>query len=223
MKLFVGDEKIELTEDELNNRYLDEGKEAKIYDYGSEVLKIYKDYCPKSRLSEDDSFFLSQIKTGRVLLPKRLIHDENGKFLGYTTERVYGLSKLRLPKMRMKKLVDELDVVMTDLKVLADNNYSVADFTLNNVVYDGGLYFVDPGSFMKVDDFEERFKYSSNMGTLNEFMLDDFFYLVLLSRKHRNIFDNNFDRADYIADDIRCSMNDNETVRRYVKRMSKEK
>lgn len=221
MKFFVGDEGIDLTQEELDYRYLDEGKEAKIYEYGDEVLKLYKDYCPKMRLSEKDAFSLSQIGTEKVLLPKRIIHDEDGKFLGYTTKRIYGSSKLCIPKMKMKKLVDELDIIMTDLKILADNHYDVADFTLNNVVYDGGLYFVDPGSFMQVKNFDDRFKYSSNMATLNEFMLDDFFYLVLLSKKYRNKFDDNFDRADYIGDYIRCSMNENENVRQYVKRMSK--
>ena len=147
--------------------------------------------------------------------------NENGKFSGYTTERIYGLSKLIIPKMKIEKLVDELDIVITDLKVLADNNYDVADFTLNNVVYNGRLYFVDPGSFMHVGDYGERFKYNSNICTLNDFMLDDFFYLVLLSKKYRKKFNDNFDRADYITDYIRCSMKENETVRQYVKRMSK--
>ena len=117
MRLYVGNELIELSDEELDFRYIDEGLEAKVYDYGDEVLKIYKDYCPKRRLSEEDAFRLSALDTNRVLLPRKMIYDDKGKFVGYTTERIFGVFKRNLLKKNIDDFVGEIDLINEDLRI----------------------------------------------------------------------------------------------------------
>lgn len=221
MRLYVGDDILDFSDDELNDRYIDEGLEAKVYDYGDEVLKIYKDYCPKVRLSHNDALRLSALDTNRVLLPRKIIHNDNGDFIGYTTKRIHGVFKRNVLRKDITDFVDELDLIYDDLKMLSDINYNIADFTMKNVVYDGGLYFVDPGSFMQTRIDDDRFKYSVNTWTLNEFLLNEVFHMVMLTKKQRNSFEDNFDRSDYIGDYIRCDIEEKENVRQYVRRIAK--
>ena len=221
MRLYGGKELVDISQEELDFRDIDEGQEAKVYDYGSEVLNIYKDYCPKQRLSEDDAIRLSEMNTDRILLPRRIIYNDNLEFVGYTTKHINGVFKRNILKKNIKGFVDEVDLLYGDLKKLADINYNIADLTMKNIVYDGGLYFVDPGSFTQTGDYGDRFKYKVNTWTLNDFLLNDLFHMVMLTRGQRTEFNNNFDINDYIGDFIRCSMQEEENVRQYIKHMSK--
>ena len=74
LKIYVGVQYLELSKFNLVKRYLGQGKEAKVYRFGYEVLKIYKKRCKKDRLDEETACFLSEFETKRVLFPKRNIY-----------------------------------------------------------------------------------------------------------------------------------------------------
>lgn len=68
-----------------NLRYIGEGKEGKVYQYFKEAIKIYCRERLKNRLSLEEASYLSIIPTKYILLPKRMIKNDDQEFCGYTT------------------------------------------------------------------------------------------------------------------------------------------
>ena len=67
--LFINNKLYEFSESNLNDMYLDEGKEGVIYQYKGYVLKIYHPRIRKARLSENDVLKLIEIQKNKLLLP----------------------------------------------------------------------------------------------------------------------------------------------------------
>ena len=88
MKYYIGNKVYDFSEEELDRYYLDEGTEATCYKMGDTVLKIHHDYPNRDILSEDNCKRLSRIETDRILLPKDIVYDEDGKYLGYTVKYI---------------------------------------------------------------------------------------------------------------------------------------
>lgn len=221
-RIYVGDELVELSLMDLIRQRVGSGCEAKVYRYGDEVLKIYGDFCAKGRLDEETAFALSKMETKRVLLPQRMIYDaDSGYFAGYTLSLVEKMPKRVIPKMMMEHFIDELDVVHDDLKFLANQGVEVDDFYIGNVLYDGSFYITDPGEYVIKKESVEGGIYRNNIYTLNRLVKDDIFGLVRLGKFRRQAVEDRFEDFEYIGEQLKETALDGETIKAYVKRMTK--
>lgn len=103
---FIGDTKDVFTP----KVFLGSGCEGKVYynEDTNEAVKIqYNEINKITSLSEESALRLCNIPTNYILLPRRLVYDENGKYLGYTTTYI--------PK---NKEIEELDVQNDTLKII---------------------------------------------------------------------------------------------------------
>lgn len=225
VKLFIGDQEVEFTEEDLDYMFIDEGAEAEVFKYGDEVLKIYKDYCRKMRLTEEDAANLSCFSTQRVLLPKKLLKVPGTfAFKGYTTRFIQGCSNHLIVDMNMEHFLSELEILEDDMKLLADHKVDVADFNLDNMLYDGSMYLCDPGSFLFLRGSKTGEIHKNNIGTLNDFILEDIFGLVKIGRDGKEKFMsyiNNYDSYECLSEQVREKTVPGETIMQHVKRMIK--
>lgn len=222
MKILLGDELLEFSDEELDYMYLDEGQESEVFRYGKDVLKIYKKFCIKDRLSEEDAMRLSQIKTQRILLPKKIIRDpEDGHFMGYSLPFIYKYSRSIIPRLKISEFLDELDIILDDVSVLSDNGVDIEDLHIDNVLYNGKFFIGDPGSFMFKKKSTGGIIYRDNVFILNRFVKDSVFKQVKISGKKRQEFDDMFDDYYYIGSQVREVASENETINQFVKRMTR--
>ena len=221
LKVYVGFQYLELSKFDLARRYVGQGKEAKVYRFGDEVLKIYKKNCKKDRLDEETACSLSKLETKRVLLPKRIIRSaSNVEFIGYSLKAI-DKKKGSLSDMSMSQFIDELDMINDDLFYLANLGVEVEDFHLGNCLYDGRLFITDPGDFIIKQESIEGGIYRNNLYTLNRFVKDDVFGTVKLNMFERQIVEDRFEDFDYIGEQLRTTVLEGETIKSYVKRMTK--
>lgn len=222
MRILVGDELLVLSDADLDCMYVSEGEESVVYNYKNEALKIYKNSCEKLRLSLDDTLHLSGISTHRLLLPKRIIIDANsGEFLGYTTPFIKPATTTGIIRMKMSSFIDELDLLRSDTMMLAERYIEVEDFNLPNTVYDGGIYLVDPGSYrIRTSPNLMRFVRNVNSFNLNNYVKEEIFGMLNLTKNQKALVDTIFPDDDFIGDIIKETAVSDESVRQYVKRMT---
>lgn len=222
MRILVGDELLEFSEDELDARYISEGCESTVYQYRDEALKIYKRYCGKDRLKEYDATILTGIETKRILLPRRIIRDADTEiFMGYSLPRIQVCSREVIPNMLVEAFVDELDLIHDDIRTLSDRRVDIEDLYMDNVLYNSRFFLGDPGSFVVRKESYQGDIYADNIYTLNKFVKDEVFGMIKLSKMRRSIIDCSFDSSYYIGDQIRDTAKPREKISQYVKRMSK--
>ncbi len=221
MKLLIGDQEVELTDDDLEWLYINEGMESTVYQYGDEVLKIYTDFCSKVRLREDEAKRLSKISTKRFLLPQRIIYSADGKkFRGYTLKFISCASLQSILDRKVMDLAQELDVMEEDVDELSRQKVVIYDLNLDNTLYNGKIYIGDPGSFGFAVGTREGQIYRENMSELKRYVIEDLFGMVPTKRK-KNIQTMNevFDCYTSMAEAIRDTALEKESIKKYVKRM----
>lgn len=223
MLVYIGNECFDFDEDDLEYMYIDEGDEALVYRHGMQALKIYRDYCYKPKLDESNTKKLTNIKTKRILMPRCPIYvGTKNNFKGYTTEPfIYALPKKQIKNMPIDSFLSEIDLFKEDAYTLAENKFEIDDLYLDNIVYNGKLYMVDPGSFEEVNlSTSEIFR--RNVVEINELVKDELFSLVKVPKKGRVKINEYFDEFEYIGDAIKDSFSYGESVNRYVKKMVRE-
>ena len=167
MKLFLNDEEINITKSELNERYINEGSEGVIYQIGKEAVKIYDNDFYGKRLNEEEARKLSKINTKRILLPRRLVYNENREFMGYTSPFIIEYYKDFLGRLTMEKFIDEMNLIRNDLKVLSKNGVSIEDIHQDNFIMSDGLYLCDSGMYRFNDEEPEKI-YRKNIAEIND-------------------------------------------------------
>lgn len=222
MRLFLGNELLDLTKEDLQKLYVDQGMEAIVYKYGDEAIKIYKEHCSKVRLDEASAIGLSEIYTERILLPRRILRiAENNKFNGYSLSYIDEIRREDIPQIGMSEFVDELDIIDNDLMILADNHVKVADFTFSNLLYNGSFFIGDPGSFEFDKDISKKLIYKANTFLFNTFVTDKIFNMAGVSYYRRKMLKNQFYEWEYIGDQIRKTAKPDESIKQYVIRMTR--
>ena len=223
LKIYYKDEFLEFIEDELDYMYLDEGAEGIVYKYGKDAIKIYKDFCFRSRLTRDECVKLSGFKTERVQVPSNIVYGEDMKtFLGYSTPFIYAYPVARIMDMQVNHFVDELDIIKDDLRTLAFSGVEIADWHSDNVLFDGKRIFIgDPGGLFFRREIREQQSMGNNLFTMNRFFKDEIFPMAKLSRNNKKNLESVFDDYEYIGTQIRESALDGENVRQYIKRMTR--
>lgn len=154
MKIAVYDEKeyINLNTDDLDK--YDKGKEGIVYFYKDLAIKIYHTFPKKCKLNFDDVKFLSKIETKRILLPRSgvfKIGDNKATFNGYVTKRINNIQDFKeVENLSGSKFIKELQLIKKDINILTQNKIQIRDMEhKNNILYNGNIYYVDPGSFIK--------------------------------------------------------------------------
>ena len=88
------------------DKKIGEGKEVDAYVVGNQVVKFYKPYCNKTRLTSKDVERLRKISTSRILLPTASMYDKKGNLRGYKMDYVENLGEdsfLLLPSEKRKE------------------------------------------------------------------------------------------------------------------------
>lgn len=221
MKIYIGDKLYEFTEDELAFMYLDEGNEGIIYHKGEQVIKIYKDFCSKTRLDEETTIQLTKINTRRLLLPRKVIRTITGQFKGYTTSFIQGYYLNHIYEMRMQEFMDEISLYDEDINILSDELILIDDLIRKNLKYNSQIYAVDPGSFYKSIKDERNKIYRINQQMLKDFVVGEIFLETPnLTNKQKEKIVRHFEATEEISDMMKEEARNNEKLKKYVKRIA---
>lgn len=214
MKYFIGEERKPLK----LNHYISEGEEGCVYKSGSEAVKIYWDHWKTSDhafLSLEDALRMTQLESGHILLPRRIVYDSNDEFCGYSTRYIHGYyedivlnrykEKIVVDHMRLFVLVRKIRKIYADMYHLSRQKVELYDirYTPNNYIFNGDYWFLDPGCYLfsnkPTDQIIEK-----NLSELNYFFLC--YTLRLYGEKYMEILTSRglqYTVCDFIEDDGR--------------------
>lgn len=203
-------------------KYIAEGKEGKLYKYKDNALKIFHNKLYEKTMSSETCVELKKINTERILLPREMLLDRYGEFIGYTTKYIY--NNKFIYDITKEKLVAELLELEKEINILSVHNILIDDWHINNLIYDGMIRFVDPGIYeyvpnMSINDIKKH----------NYMILKDFVFYELL--KQRLMFEM-YNYSSYlnevyetyknnICNFFEEKMYDCETINQYIKRLVK--
>lgn len=222
LKIYFDGKLLEFDDETLDYMYLDEGAEGIVYRYKKDAIKIYKPCCFRSRLNEEQCERLGTISTKRILLPEKIAYEEDCRtFIGYSTPFIYKFPVMRVMDMKMEAFADELDVIKEDLKILSCHGVLIDDWHADNVLFDGERLIIgDPGGIVFQYRVDEEQALRNNMFTFSSFLKGDLFPLARLTKKAKENAWRVFEEYDMVGQ-IRDTMEGQETVKKYVKRMTR--
>lgn len=120
------------------------GSEVFVYCDSNYVYKIFKEDYKLEHKSKEELDLLASFNTSRILMPKsKLISEE--KLVGYKMCYIKGTKNILEDKM--SNLLNELLIIKDDIELLSENNVRLIDINKSNIVYNGRLFFVDPGNY----------------------------------------------------------------------------
>lgn len=224
MICYVGSRELKISDKELNDCYINEGSEVEVFRLDDEVLKIYKPYCNKVRLDENTINTLKHINTKRIIMPSDVIRDESLDFVGYSMPYIESFDLNKLKSISMGYLIDELDIIRDDLKILSNNKIDIEDINIGNILLNDGIYFIDPGSYC-VSDYRENILYSLNKESINKFVLKDILERYSrLSKYDKKLLEELIPIDDeYIGDILFCDYMPNQSINEYVHKKVKSR
>ena len=222
MEFIIDNKEYNVTNEELEYRFINEGMESNVYRFRDEAFKIYKDNrCYKTKLNEKDAKYLSKIDTKRIIMPKKLIYDKNKNFIGYTLPYLTSCSKEILRRKKISNIISELKLIEKDLITLRDNNIDIEDLNIDNFIVNTGLYIIDPGSYLICKNEEKRIIEKNNKLKYIEFMINSVFPIITkLSKKQKQKLED-FISCEYISNALDYNHEENETLLKYIKRIVK--
>ncbi len=207
-----------------NFEFLGDGCEANVYRKDLDtVIKIYKDNNFMRKLDEESIKELKEINTHRILMPMEELYDEFGKLIGYLRKFKQNYN-YTLKNASGYQLLEEFDLLKEDAFNLASSNYTISDLHRDNIIYDGNLYLIDPGSYEKIIDEEFNTKIY-NIESLNRLIIDDIIGYDLeqftSKTKARLITDDLHRSSEYIGDVIKEELGNSKTLRKYTRNLAK--
>jgi len=221
VELIIDGQEYYFSSQDLDRMYLDEGLEAEIYYFEGKALKIYKPYCRKNRLSEEDCKRMISIPTKNILLPKGILYNSDLKFVGYYTPYIESCSFQKVYDLKRDDFIQSIEPVYDDLKALSKEGISVADLNLPNCLYDGSIRFLDPGSYAFEEQTPRSLLYCFNREEFSNFVSRDIFSRVPgLSKAKKKLIERNFSGVDFIPEVLWEDALPEETVKKYVKRIT---
>jgi tRNA A-37 threonylcarbamoyl transferase component Bud32 len=219
MRLFLGDRLLNMSLEELDSLYLDEGSEGIIYRVGDDVLKLYKDSPLVTRLSVSEIDRLRKIKTQRFIMPKDVILTDDDNVVGYSSTFVEKSPFSEIFSLKGKDFKREIKTLMEDIKEISSNGIEIDDLHLSNIVLSHGrIFFIDPGSFI-VGNMDERESYQINKFRFSNFIVNDLM-AVSIPKKYRRKLDRLFSSCEDIEKFLE-SMGEEETVENFSNRIVK--
>ncbi|MCM1053577.1 MAG: hypothetical protein NC483_06355 [Ruminococcus sp.] len=144
-KIILNDSLIDLAALDLIS---DKGSEFLVFKHLDMVLKIYKKDYQLEHLSLKELNFLCSLSpfVKRILLPSFILRDENGELIGYGMPLI---SKTRsLGEDKIATFFEELDILKDDLEFLSRHLIVLRDINLQNTIYNGHIFLIDPGNYL---------------------------------------------------------------------------
>ncbi len=227
------------------------GSEVIVYKYYDLVIKIYKKNYPFSHLNLNNINILKEIPTKRILLPTGAIINDKGEAIGYKMPYIAGEKNLDFEPV--SSFFKELEIIKQDLDLLNNNLVILRDINLNNTIYNGNLYLIDPGNYLinelgKITDninannlsIEEKKKllkewnYNKINTLINSLLLIDKNYIdstqylliiqFLVKMKTKNNIEYNLDCLKiFLNEKLNIKDAIEEFIEKYIKENSKEK
>lgn len=155
--------------------YLGEGSEGRVYlkKDSNEAVKIFWDNNSSPMVLED-AMKMCHLKSTYFLLPRNIIYDEDGRYSGYSTKavkRIPLISDNLLKSLPVNTLINLIKELYEEIKYLSENGLVLNDIITNhgNYLYNGKLYFIDPG-YYKFRDYEYVKILYSNIRKINIFL-----------------------------------------------------
>lgn len=227
MKLYVGDELVNFSDKELEERYINEGKEGKVYVYKNLAIKIYSDYFKyRKMLNEEDILKMKKIKTNRILLPKELILNEKKELVGYATDFKVEALKTRIGLLNMKEFLEETKMIKEDIYNLSENNIRFEDLNKGSLLMtQSNIFITDPGAFefSKSIDTEPIIKY--NINQINYFFIHMVLceYLKLTKKEQEELKKEYKSNDEYLFDKLlKQDINPKQKVNSFYKSLVKK-
>lgn len=121
-----------------------QGSEVIAYNDENTVYKIYRDDYKFAHKFCLDLDYLSSLKTSRILMPESKLFQDK-KLVGYTMKLVSNPNNIL--DAPMSSLLDELSIIQNDIETISKANVRLFDINKSNYIYNGGLYFIDPGNY----------------------------------------------------------------------------
>lgn len=229
MEYLVGNKKVRYNPYNMKkDKCLGKGKEGSVYQIGTSAVKFYHPFCSKLRLNKEEVIFLSKINTKRILTPEKdkILLNKRRKLEGYGTKYIENLGLDNILELDSELLKDELNLIKEDVDLLSDNSVILADFIIENISFNNGIYIVDPGSFHPSKTIEPLTAYALNIEEVNEFLILQLlstltYYLTNKKEISRKVTQSIFhdykeqsypDLIEYLTDDIK-----EENLKEYIK------
>ena len=148
-----------------------QGYTGNVYQYGDNALKIFD--TEESIIDEETARYLTNIRTSRILLPKKLVYYKD-KFKGYTMKLVSTKPKSKnLISISKNDLLDNIEMLEEDVSLLSNKRVLLNGMSPDNTIYNGNLYITDPSKYSILDSMD--YDNIQNLDILNKFQL----YLLL--------------------------------------------
>ena len=169
----------------------------------NEAVKIqYNDINKITSLSEEDALRLCDIPTNYILLPRKLVYNEKGKYQGYTTTYIpknKGIEELDVQKYTLKTLTAILIRLYKDAYEMSKYGLCINDvLSEGNYIFNGMYYLIDPGLYY----FSEKDALERNIVALNQFIDHAIFWFrinelqIELAKRGKN-----YTICDYLKDE----------------------
>lgn len=157
---------------------LGSGDEGIVYKEGDRVLKVYHPRKIKDRLDLDTAIKLRRIQTNRMIFPgidyDSLLLDRDGNLVASKSAYIENLGLKDLLEQDISYFREEVKLLRDDIKNLSEHNVSTDDFIFSNFSFNKGIYFIDPGSFIFIENNNNLYK--DNMFKLNRGLLYEIIY-----------------------------------------------
>lgn len=228
MKIYIDNVEYNFSDDDLDSMYLGEGIEGTTYllqnDMEKFAFKIHDEFPDKQYLSEQDCNDLTKISTSRIILPKKLIYDEDGKYIGYTKDYIE-VKKFNLRKITVGDVIREFNLLEDDCQILCDNDVEIMDLQIDNTILSDGIYLCDPGSFViRRSGIHKRFLKSFNWETMRDYEYNDIFKRVLKLKSYeikalKQFY--NYNDCYFVSEIFESTCDDyDENFKQYIKRLT---
>lgn len=203
MNYFIGDKRESLSLDQ----YISEGEEGKVYKEGNEAVKIYYSNWRTSRhayLDEYKAERMTKIATRQILLPRRLVYDENDEFCGYSTTYINSFcedgnqqqnrdkERKELDKLELQVLKQKIEKIYSEVRFLSEKGILIGDIfpPTENYIYNGEYWILDPGCHTFTDRDPQKVL-ERNIRSLNAFFLSNCFSVKDVFTGIRRMIDEN--------------------------------
>lgn len=172
MQYLVNNKKVRYNPFNMKKDYfLGSGDEAEVYKIGDSAYKFYKKHCPKKRLNKEEAFYLKDIDTKRILMPKDILLSKKRVLCGYSTKYIEDLGVEDLLNLDKDNLKEELMILKEDLINISNKQVILGDLNYRNTAFNKGIYLVDPGSYQYLEEFDEVRSQALNIESLNEYLV----------------------------------------------------
>ena len=155
--------------------YIGKGTEGKVYKKEDYAYKCYHRFSLCGRLSLEETRFLEDISTERILLPRDTLYTCFGNFKGYTTHYIKNLGVVHYLELSAGLLVQDFHLLNCDCEILGKKKVVIYDLMpkddrIQNYSFNRGLYFVDPGKYHVDSNLSEKESILANKKNVERFL-----------------------------------------------------